>query len=111
MKDMSDDTKQAFMEFQTYQQQFQAIAVQRENMKIQEMEIEKALDELKNTEEKTAYKITGAVMVSKPIEEIISDLNDTKEAISVRMKSFDKTEEQLTNKIKEIQEKLRGAVK
>ena len=111
MNQMSDEAKQAFMEFQTYQQQLQAISVQREQMKLQEMEVEKALEELKATKEKTAYRITGTVMVAKPIDEIVSDLNDTKEAISIRLKSFEKTEGAITEKLKEVQDKLKEVMK
>lgn len=111
MKEMSDEAKQMILEFQTYQQQLQALAMQKENLKLQDLEIDKALEELKASKSKTAYKITGAVMVSKPVDDIVSDLSETKEAISIRLKSFDKTEEKMTDRLKELQEKLKEEMK
>lgn len=111
MKEMSDETKQMVMEFQAYQRQLQSVAVQKENLKLQDLEIDKALEELDSSKQKTAFKITGAVMVSKPVSEIVSDLKDTKEAISIRVKSFDKTEKKIMERLKELQEKLKEAMK
>lgn len=111
MEKISDEARQMVLEFQVYQQQLQSVAMQRENLKLQDLEIDKALEELQNSKEKSAYKITGAVMVSKPVEEITEDLKDTKEAITIRLRSFEKTEGKITEKLKELQDKLKEAVK
>lgn len=111
MPEMTDETKQMILEFQAYQQQFQAVAMQKENLRMQDLEIDKALEELQDSNQKTAYKITGSVMISKPVDDIVSDLKETKEAISIRLKSFEKTEVKLTERLKDLQEKLKEAVK
>lgn len=111
MQEMTDETKQMIMEFQAYQQQLQAMVMQKENLKLQDMEIDKALEELEAGKQKTAFKITGSVMVNRPVEDIVADLKDTKEAIAVRVKSFEKTEARITEKLKELQGKLQEAVK
>lgn len=111
MKEMSDETKQMILEFQAYQQQLQSVAMQRESMKLQDLEIDKAVEELEKSGQKTAFKITGSVMVSKPVEDIVTDLKETKEAISIRMRSYEKTEAKITERLKEIQEKLKEEMK
>ena len=111
MPELTDETKQMILEFQAYQQQLQSLAMQKENLKLQDLEIDKAIEELQNSNQKTAYKIAGSVMVSKPVEDIVSDLKETKEAISIRVKSFEKTEVKLADRLKELQEKLKEAVK
>jgi prefoldin beta subunit len=108
---MSDETKQMILEFQAYQQQLQSVAMQRESMKLQDLEIDKAVEELEKSGEKTAFKITGSVMVSKPVADIVTDLKETKEAISIRMRSYEKTETKITDRLKEIQEKLKEEMK
>jgi len=95
------------MQFQTYQQQLQSIMIQKETLKFQNLDIEKSLEELNLTKEKNAYKITGTVMISKPVEEIKKELNENKEALEIRIKSLEKTEEKITAKLKELQPKLR----
>lgn len=110
-KEFDEATKQMIMEFQVGQQQMQSVMMQKESMKLQEIEIERALEELTNTKEKNAYKIIGGIMVSKAVEELKKDLEETKEAISIRTKSLEKSEEKVNNKLKELQEKLKEAIK
>ena len=80
-------------------------------MQIQLMEINKALEELNSTKNEKAYKITGQIMVSRPVEELKKELSETKEAIEVRMNSLVKTEERITGKLKELEAELRKLVK
>ena len=78
---------------------------------MQLMEITKALEELDSTKNEKAYKITGQIMVIKPVEELKKELGETKEAIEVRMGSLGKTEEKITGKLKELETELRKLVK
>ena len=98
-------------QFQQYQQQLQTVLIQKETMQLQLMEINKALEELDSTKNEKAYKITGQIMVSKPVEELKKELAETKEAIEVRVSSLEKTEEKITTKLKEMETELRKLVK
>ncbi len=80
-------------------------------MQMQLMEINKALEELNSTKNEKAYKITGQIMVSRPVEDLKKELAETKEAIDVRMASLGKTEEKITGKLKEMETELRKLVK
>jgi len=111
MPEISEETKNLVIQFQNYQQQLQSVLIQKESLKLQAMEIERALDELKENKEKKAYKIVGQVMILKPVEELKKELNETKENINIRIKSLEKTEERLSNKLKELQEKLKTVLK
>lgn len=110
MVELTDQQKEMVAQFQTYQQQLQSILIQKESLKLQSMEIEKALEELNATKQESAYKITGNIMVSKPIAELKKDLEENKEAVGIRIKSLEKTEEKINNKLQELQEKLREIV-
>lgn len=98
-------------EFQNYQQDLQSVMLQKESLKLQSMEIGKAMEELNKTQQKTAYKITGNVMVSKPVDEIKKDLEEAKESIELKIKSLEKNEERINNKLKELQTKLKEVMK
>jgi len=111
MVEMPEDAKNLIAQFQGYQQQLQSILMQKESMKMQNMEIERALEELKSTNQKTAYKITGQIMVSKQVEELKKDLGETKENIDLRIKSLEKNEERLNVKLKDLQEKLKEVMR
>lgn len=106
-----EQTREMVGQFQTYQQQLQAILIQKETMQLQLMEINKAMEELDSTKNGKAYKITGQIMVSKPVEELKKELGETKEAIEVRITSLEKTEEKVTGKLKEMETELRKLVK
>jgi len=107
---MSEETKKMIGQFQVYQQQLQTILMQKETMKLQMMEMERALKELDGTKQKTAYKITGQIMISKPVEELKKDLNETKEGIDIRVKSLEKSEKRVSDKLKGLQTKLREVI-
>ncbi|MEK6909679.1 MAG: prefoldin subunit, partial [Candidatus Aenigmatarchaeota archaeon] len=78
-----EQTREMVGQFQQYQQQLQTVLIQKETMQLQLMEINKALEELDSTKNEKAYKITGQIMVSKPVEELKKELAETKEAIEV----------------------------
>ncbi|MGC8812466.1 MAG: prefoldin subunit beta [Candidatus Aenigmatarchaeota archaeon] len=109
--EMTEETKNLLAQFQAYQQQLQSVLIQKESIKIQVMEVEKALEELNETKEKNAYKISGQIMVLKPVEELKKELNETKEDLEVRIKALEKNEEKIKDKLKELQNKLKDVLK
>lgn len=111
MVGLTEEEKETVAQFQAYQQQLQAVLIQKESLKIQNIEIDKALEELNVSKQKTAYKITGSIMINKPVEEIKKDLNESKEALNIRIKSLEKTEERINGKLRELQEKLKNVIK
>ena len=112
MKEKSpEDPNQLVAHFQNYQQQMQSLMIQKESLKLQSIEVDKALQELEKTQQKSAFKITGQIMISKPVDELKNELKEIKENIDVRMQSLQKSEDRLTNKLKELQEKLQEFVK
>ncbi len=108
---ISEETQRAIEDFQNYQQQLQNLLIQKETLKLKNIEIEKALEEINNTNQKIAYKITGSIMVEKPIEEIKKELSEEKEALEIKIKSLEKTEERIAGKLKELQSKLESVLK
>ena len=107
MPELTEDQKEMVVQFQTYQQQLQSILIQKESIKLQVMEMDKAMEELSNTKQDSAYKVTGNIMVSKAIPELKKELEENKEALDIRVKSLEKTEEKINSKLKELQGKLR----
>ena len=110
MPEVSEEAKNLVNQFQAYQQQLQSILIQKESLKLQMTEIDRALSELNSTDQKSAYKITGQVMISKPVEELKKELEESKENIELRVKSLEKTENRINDKLKELQTKLKNVV-
>jgi prefoldin beta subunit len=101
------EQKELLNQFQILQQQLQSIAIQKENLKLQNLEIEKALEELNATKQKEALKIVGNIMVKKSVEELKKELEKDKEDIAIRIENLGKIEERINNKLKELQTKLK----
>jgi len=106
-----ESTEDLISQFQSFQQQLQTIIIQKESLKLQSIEIERSVEELNKTEQKTAYKISGQIMINKPVEELKKELEETKENIGLKVKSLEKTEERINNKLKELQSKLKERIK
>ncbi|GEM_PF-4895854 len=108
---MNMEKEDLISQFQHYQQQLQTVVVQKEILKLQDMEIERTLQELNAAQTKEGYKITGFIMISKPIDELKNELIETKDAINVKMKSLEKTEQKIINKLKELEKLVKESEK
>lgn len=108
---VTEDDRNFLNQFQAYQQQLQAILIQKENLRLQILEIDKALEELEVSKEKDAYKIAGQIMIKKGIEELKKDLNEKKDNFDLRIKTLEKAEERITNKLKEMEPRIKKIIK
>ena len=94
-------------QYQEYQQQYQALVLQKENLKLQMLEVDNALDELERTQEKEGYKIVGSIMIKKPVEKLKEELRDRRINLDLRIKTIEKTESRIVEKLKELEEKIK----
>jgi len=108
---LSPEAQQILIELQTFQQQMQTVLLQKESLSIQNMEIDKALEELKKTEHNDVYKAVGPILIKSTKEELSKELDERKETIELRLKSLQKQENRLKEKLKESQEKFEEILK
>jgi prefoldin beta subunit len=111
---MAEDKKsdqQMFAQFQAYQQQLQSVLMQKENLRLQILEIGKALEELEASKSADAYKIVGPIMVKKTSDEIKTELKERKESFELRIKSLESTENKIMDKLKSMEEDLKKMLK
>ena len=106
----TDEDRGLLTQFQAYQQQLQGILIQKENIRLQMLEIDKALKELEASGEKEAYKIAGPVMIKKTITELKKDLGEKKDNFDLRIKTLEKAEERITTKLKEMEPKIKKMI-
>lgn len=105
------EAQQALMEIQMFQQQMQTVVAQKEALNLQGMEIDKALDELIKSKEDDVYKAVGPILIKSTKKELEAELREKKETISLRVKSLEKQETRIRDKVKEVQEKLEQMIK
>jgi len=104
---VTEEDRNFLEQFQGLQQQLQAILIQKENLKLQMLEIDKASEELEASTEKQAYKIVGPIMIQKDLKELKTELKERKDNYELRTKTLEKAEERITNKLKEMEPKLK----
>jgi prefoldin beta subunit len=103
---MTDESIQ--QEYLILQQQLRNVLIQKEAIKLQISEIDTALSELEKTKEEKVYQVVGNVMIKKSKEEVEKELKESKEDLEIRVESLGKIEKDLIEKIKNIEEKLKG---
>jgi prefoldin beta subunit len=106
---VSKDVQELLVHAQTYQQQLQLITSQKEALNMQLIESRKALEELSKPGKDEVYKITGPVLVKVTREDAKKEIESKNELVMVRLKSFEKSEASLNEKIEELKEKLSKA--
>ena len=104
---VAEEDKKFLGQFQVLQQQLQTILIQKENLKLQTLEIDKAIEELEGSKGTKAYKIVGPVMVQKDLKKLKTELKERKDNFDLRVKTIEKVEERITKKLKEMEPKLR----
>jgi len=104
--ELTPETQQILIELQTFQQQMQTVLIQKESLNLQNIEIEKALEELKKVTNEDVYKAVGSILIKSNKKDLEIELTEKKETISLRLKSLQKQEDRLKEKLKESQQKF-----
>ena len=99
---------------QQLQQNLQAIMAQKQNLEMEQLETEKALEVLKKASDSdTVFKNAGSILIKSTRQSLISELEEKKELSNTRLIVLSKQEARVKENLKEseakIKEMLRGA--
>lgn len=94
---------------QVYEQNLQSIVQQKQNFVSQLAEFDSAFQELQNSPK--AYKIIGNIMVKQDIEKMKDEIASKKEMLEIRIKSIEKQEQKIKEKINDTQKKVMRGIK
>jgi prefoldin beta subunit len=103
---LSPEAQQLLMELQAYQQQMQTILMQKEGLTLQQMDNEKAIEELAKTTHDEVFKTVGPILIKSTKKVLTDELKERLETIDLRLKSMQKQEVRIRDKMKESQDKL-----
>ena len=104
--------KEQLERYEQLQQNLQSILVQKQQIDLEIIEINKALEELnKSADDVKVYKSAGTVMVSSNKAVVVKDLTESKDLSNTKITVLNKQEERLKESLKEVQEKLDEAMK
>jgi len=95
------------MKLQQAQQNLQSIAAQKQQLEIERVETDKALEELKKAGDgDTVYKHAGSVLIRSTRDSLISELEERKELAGTRATVLQKQEARVQESLREYQTKL-----
>ena len=106
MTEIEETIKQ--MEIQN--QQLQSIALQKQALMIQDREVENALEELKKEGIKEVFKSVGPILIKIEKQNVSKELTETREEIELKLKTVEKQEKRIRDKLKESQENFQNLV-
>ena len=101
-----EEAQQILVQAQAFQQQMQSILTQKESLKIQQLEIKRALEEIGKTNEQHVYKAVGNIIIKSPREEVKKELDERSEFITTRIQTLERSEKKVKERIEELREKL-----
>lgn len=108
----SQEAQRAMIQMQTLQQQIQVIAMQKETIQIQEIELSKALEELKKSKDSDdVFRAIGPILIKRSKKDLEKELSESKGSLELKMKSLNDQELRIRDKMKEAQNKVQEILK
>ena len=106
---MDEEIQQQIMEFEQGRVQLANISAQKQQLKIQVATLKQTLEELGKTKEKSVFRAVGNILINTDVKEAKKEVEEKHESFELRLKSVEKQEESLTNKLNKIKAELEKA--
>ena len=111
-QDLPPAVREQLTRFDQFQQNLQAIMVQKQQVDLELIEIEKATSELiKAKPTDPVYKTSGSILVKVNKTDLSKELAEKKEVATTRQMVLSKQEVRLKDNVKELQSKLEQSLK
>jgi len=115
---MSEDTaippqlQEQLQRLQQLQQTMQAVVTQRQQLELENSEIDRALSELeKLAEDAPVYKSIGSILVKSSKTQVITDLQERKTLYTTRVTILQRQQTRADERIKELQQSIQARLK
>jgi len=97
---------------QQSQQNLQSILAQKQQVEMEQLEADRALEELnKASDDDTVYKHTGSILIKSTKQVLIDELTEKKELGKTRTTILEKQEKRIKENLKEQEAKIQEMVK
>lgn len=112
MEKLPPQLRHQLAQFQQTQQQAQMLMTQRQQLELLLKETERALEELgKLKEDAVVYKSVGTILIKSEKDELQKSLEEQKETLDLRIKTLERQEERVVQRLREMREKLEEALR
>ena len=106
---MEKEIEKKINQLQLLEQSMQSFLLQKQQFQNQLIEIESALEEMKETD--TVYKIVGNIMVKSEKEKLEKELKEKKERTELRIKTIERQESTIKEKLNSLQSEVMDNLK
>ncbi|MBI5553546.1 MAG: prefoldin subunit [Candidatus Diapherotrites archaeon] len=106
-----NETNQLVNEFERNRNQLMMLNSQKQQLQMQSAGFEMAIEELSASKEKTVFKGIGNILIPKDRTETLSDLKKQKETSDLKIKTIEKQEKMLTDKLNSLKTQIEGQQK
>jgi len=104
--------QEQLMKMQQAQQSMQSILLQKQQLEMEQVDSEKAIEELKKaSDDNTVYKHAGSILIKSTKKDLISELEERKELANTRSTVLAKQEARVKESIKEQELKINEMIK
>lgn len=112
MERLPQQLRHQLSQFQQTQQQAQALMAQKQQLELALRETERALKELEKLKEGSPiYRSVGGILAKAERPEVEMQLKDRKETLDLRIKTVERQEGRVVERLNEMREKLQEALK
>jgi prefoldin beta subunit len=112
MEELPPQLRHQIAQFQQAQQQAQALTVQKQQLELALHETERALGEVDKLEPSaTVYKSVGGILIKAGRDEVKKELTERKETLDLRVKTVERQEGRVIERLREMRDKLQEALK
>ena len=97
---------------QQLQQNLQAIMMQKQQVELEVVESDRALEELKKTEQdNTVYKSAGPLLIKANREDVLKELEEKRDLLNTRTMVLGKQETRVKENLKEVENKINQMIR
>ncbi|VVB78489.1 Prefoldin subunit beta [uncultured archaeon] len=108
--DIDKETQEKIQELQVYEQNLHGILMQKQAFQMELTETENALSEISEAKE-DIFKLIGNIMIKTSKEKTEKELKQKKDLLSLRLKSIEKQESQLSEQLEKLKEEVMKKIK
>ena len=108
---IDEETAGKLQEMAILEQSIQNLSLQKQSLQFEISETLSALEELKKSGDKEAFKIVGQIMVKSKKETLEKELNEKKDMVELRANSIEKQEHSLRERLLSMREEVMKKLK
>ena len=107
--DIDSETEKKIHELQIIEQNLQALLMQKQAIQLEENEAASAISELKKTSDEV-YRIIGGIMVKSEKSVLLSELEEKKKILELRVSTLEKQEKISGDKAEKLRKSISDAL-